>query len=97
MNPNDYRPEPIDTSGVRLPQGMEELTERLARNTHDIWARQRMADGWRWGPARDDARKLHPSLIPYEELPESEKIYDRATVMEVVKAILELGFRISRE
>ena len=96
MNAN-YRPTPIDTSKIRLPREMEELTEKLARNTHDIWARQRLVDGWRWGAARDDARKLHPCLIPYEELPESEKIYDRATAMETVKAILALGFRISRK
>ena len=95
MSGKDYTPEPIDTSQVRLPREVEELTEKLSRNAHDHWARQRMADGWRWGASRDDARKLHPSLIPYEELPESEKIYDRATAMETVKAILALGLRIS--
>ena len=97
MNPNEYRPEPIDTSQVRLPREIEELTEKLSRNAHEIWARQRMADGWRRGAARDDVRKLHPGLVPYEELPESEKLYDRSTAMETVKAILALGFRISRE
>jgi hypothetical protein len=97
MNAKQYRPEPIDTSKVRVPSEISELTERLARNTHDVWARQRLADGWRWGKARDDARKLHPSLVPYEELPESEKIYDRATAMETIKAILALGFSITRE
>lgn len=97
MKRRDYRPRPMDTSQVRLPREMEELTEKLARNAHEVWAQQRMADGWRWGEVRDDARKLHPCLVPYEELPESEKIYDRATAMETVKAILGLGFRISGE
>jgi|SRR5579859_1709519 len=97
MTPKDYRPEPIDTSQVRLPREMEDLTEMLARNAHEVWAKQRMADGWTWGAARDDARKQHPSLVPYEELPESEKVYDRATAMETVKAILGLGFRISKK
>ena len=92
----DYRPEPIDTSQVRLPREMEELTEQLARNAHDNWAEQRLAAGWRWGAERDDAGKRHPCLIPYEELPESEKIYDRATAMETIKAILALGFSISK-
>ena len=96
MSSNDYRPAPIDTSKVRLPREIEDLTERLSRNAHEIWAQQRLADGWRWGPARDDVRKLHPSLVPYEELPESEKVYDRSTAMETVKAILALGFRISK-
>lgn len=97
MNAKDYRPEPIDTSKVRVPQQINELTERLARNTHDIWATQRLADGWRWGKARDDAKKLHPGLVPYEELAESEKVYDRATAMETVKAILALGFSITKK
>ena len=97
MSGKEYSPQPINTSHVSLPREVEELTERLSRNAHDHWARQRMADGWRWGAARDDARKLHPSLIPYEELPESEKDYDRATAMETVKAILALGFGITKK
>ena len=97
MNENGYRPEPIDTSKIRLPQEIESLTEKLARNTHEVWARQRMADGWRWGARSDDEQKLHPSLVPYEELSESEKAYDRNTAIETVKAILSLGFRIQQE
>lgn len=96
MSANNYRPAPIDTSKVRVPGEIEELTEKLSRNAHEVWAQQRLADGWRWGPQRDDARKLHPSLVPYEKLPESEKIYDRSTAMETVKAILALGFRIQK-
>jgi hypothetical protein len=93
---HDYRPSPIDTSKIRLPHEIEELTELLARNAHEIWSQQRLADGWRLGTQRDDARKLHPCLVPYEELPESEKIYDRSAAMETLKVILALGFRISK-
>jgi hypothetical protein len=93
---NDYRPAPMDTSKIRLPHEIEELTELLSRNAHEVWAQQRMAEGWRWGAHRDDAGKLHPSLLPYEQLPESEKEYDRSTAMQTVKAILALGFRISK-
>ena len=89
-----YRPEPIPTQGVQLGADILELTELLARNAHDIWARQRLADGWRLGPRRDDAKKEHPCLIPYEELPESEKVYDRSTAIETVKAMLALGYLI---
>jgi hypothetical protein len=89
-----YQPKPRDTSGVRLPKEISALTEELAKNTHENWAKQRMAEGWRHGPRRDDAKKEHPSLVPYEELSESEKAYDRTTAMETVKAILALGYRI---
>jgi ryanodine receptor 2 len=91
-----YTPTPRDTSGVELPAEIRELTELLARNTHENWARQRVKDGWRWGPKRDDAKKEHPALVPYEELPEREKEYDRLTAMESVKTILSLGYRIAK-
>ncbi len=90
-----YRPQPIDTSTVDL-NGLQPLLEALARNAHEIWARQRMKDGWSWGPARDDERKLHPSLVRYEDLPESEKEYDRIMVTETVKAMLAMGYRVVR-
>lgn len=96
MRSNDYQPQPIDTSHVQLSSEVEALTEMLARNTHEHWARLRMADGWRWGTERDDSRKLHPGLVAYEELPESERVYDRATAIETLKTILGLGFRISK-
>ncbi len=92
----EYRPVPRDTSGVKLPREISELTELLASNTHENWARQRMADGWRYGPKRDDEKKEHPSLVPYEQLSESEKEYDRTTAMETVKTILALGYRIEK-
>ena len=92
----DYTPKPIDTSAVTLSEDVRKLTELLARNAHDIWARQRMADGWRYGPSRDDAQRRHPCLVPYEKLPESEKQYDRNAAMETLKAILALGYRIDR-
>jgi len=93
----DYKPAPRDTSGVKLPEDIRELTELLAKNTHENWSKQRMAEGWRYGPRRDDARKEHPSLVPYEQLSESEKQYDRTTAMETVKTILALGFRIEKK
>lgn len=92
--PNDYTPAPIDTSRIALGAELTQLTELLSRNAHDVWARQRLADGWRWGPARNDARKEHPSLVSYDQLSESEKELDRKTAMETLRAILALGFRI---
>lgn len=89
-----YRPRPLDTKGVALPTEIIELTEQLARNTHENWSSQRLAEGWRYGPVRDDARKEHPGLVPYDELSESEKQYDRTTALETLKAIVSLGYRL---
>lgn len=89
-----YRPEPIDTSAIALPDDLSELTERLAKNAHDLWARLRFEQGWHWGPERSDARKEHPALVPYERLPESEKQADRETALGTLKAIIALGYRV---
>lgn len=97
MTAMTYQPKPINTSRIRLRADILELTEILARNTHDIWARQRIAQGWRYGPKRDDDSKEHPCLVAYDELPESEKEYDRQTVLETVKAILALGYKIEKK
>jgi RyR domain len=91
-----YRPEPIDTSAIVLDEDLTRVAELLAKNTHDVWAQERVADGWQYGPARDDARKQHPCLVPYEELPESEKEYDRRTAIQVMKALVALGYAITR-
>lgn len=91
-----YQPRPFDTSKIHLTAEIVALTERLAENAHDIWAARRLADGWTFGPQRDDARKQHPCLVPYSELPDSEKEYDRNAAMETLKTILALGYRIGK-
>lgn len=89
-----YEPNPIDVSQVSLPPELGQLTERLAENTHEVWAHQRLTDGWTYGEKRDDAKKQHPCLIPYEQLPESEREYDRLTAMGALRVILKLGYQI---
>jgi hypothetical protein len=91
---NAYTPAPIDTSAVILPESLNELIEKLAENTHDVWAAQRMAQGWSHGPNRDDNARKHPCLVRYSQLPESEKEYDRRIAVETLKAIVTLGYRI---
>lgn len=91
-----YQPDPIATEAVDLPAGLSELVEQLAESVHDTWAARRLADGWVWGPKRDDDAKTHPSLVPYAELSESEKEYDRGTVVETIKGMLALGYEVSR-
>lgn len=92
----EYIPEPADTQSVELPKELLPLIEEMAKNVHEVWAQSRISDGWAYGPVRDDVKKHHPCLVPYEELPESEKEYDRATSQETLKLIMKLGFRISK-
>jgi len=96
MKKLQYIPNPINTSEVQLPKELHELVEQLARNVHDIWAIGRIKEGWTYGPQRDDENKKHPCLVDYDELPESEKEYDRSTAVETIKLILKLGWRIEK-
>jgi ryanodine receptor 2 len=91
-----YRPSPIDTNDIELPDELVQLRERLAENAHDLWAAQRIGEGWCYGPARNDGQKQHPCLVAYSDLPETEKEYDRLLATGTLKAILALGFRIGK-
>lgn len=89
-----YKPKPIDTSAVELPWEIASILERLAENAHDVWAARRLADGWTFGERIDEARKTHPMIVPYADLPEVDKDRDRAAALSTLKAITALGFRI---
>lgn len=91
-----YEPKPIDTSDVTLPAELVALTEKIAENVHDVWSAGRMAEGWTYGEKKDAEKKTTPLLIPYSELPESEKDYDRNTAFETLKLIVKMGYRIEK-
>ena len=93
----DYIPAPMDTSGVTLPEELNALAESLAKNVHDVWAQNRIAEGWSYGPVRNDELKQTPWLVPYEDLPEAEKEYDRNTAFGTLKYIISAGFKIEKE
>lgn len=96
MRKDAYVPQPMDTSDVQLPQELNELVEKMARNVHEVWAQNRISQGWTYGPERNDALKHHPCLVPYEDLPEVEKDYDRDTALGTLKLICKLGFTITK-
>lgn len=91
-----YIPKPVDTSHVELPAELSLLLEDLALHVHETWAKQRLDDGWSYGPQRDDRAKTHPCLVPFDQLPESEKVYDRQTAAGTLKMIIGLGYEIRR-
>ena len=96
MKKQEYIPQPIDLSDIKLPEELEVLTERLARNIHEVWAQSRISQGWRYDEKRNDDLKTHPGLVPYEELTEVEKQYDRDTALSALKFIVKEGFNISK-
>ena len=92
-----YQPKPVDTSKIVLPDEIMVLAERIAENVHENWAKGRIAEGWTYGEKRDDEKKTTPCLIPYADLPEIEKEYDRNTAFETLRLIVALGYRIEDE
>lgn len=93
----EYIPRPVDTDNIEIPEDIRELQELIAKNTHEVWSQGRMNEGWVYGTELNYEKKTHPSLIPYEELSEAEKDYDRRTSMETLKVILSMGYKIVRE
>lgn len=91
-----YTPKPVDTDNVKLPDDLIQLTEEIAEQVHEVWAQGRIAEGWKYGKERDDTKKTTPCLVSYSELPESEREYDRRTVLETLKLIVALGYRIEK-
>ncbi len=89
-----YDPKPIDNSDIELSKQLEPLIERLAENNHDLWAVGRVGEGWKHGPRRDEEKRETPFLVPYAELPESEKDYDRRMAVETLKSIVHFGGNI---
>ncbi len=91
-----YNPVPEDTSGVVLPADVMAMCEEMAENAHEIWSVMRMEQGWTYGPVLDDEKKEHPCLVPYSELPEEQKEFDRRSAMETLKLIVKLGYDLKK-
>ena len=91
-----YTPTPIDTSDIVLSDDLLDLTEKIAKNVHEVWSQGRIQEGWVFGEVRNDAKKETPCLVPYDELPESEKEYDRRTALGTIKLIMKLGYDIKK-
>lgn len=89
-----YQPRPIDLSDVELTDELEELREAIAENAHDVWAIERQAQGWTYGPCRDDAKMETPCMVAYSQLPDSEKEFDRNMAMNTLKLVKKLGYDI---
>lgn len=94
---NNYIPNPLDTTNVELPQELLNLAEEIAKNVHEVWSQNRMNEGWVYGPVRNDEKRETPCLVPYEELPEEEKAYDRNTAFSTLRLIVSLGFDIVKK
>ena len=93
---NNYTPTPVDTTNIQLPEELMALAEAISKNVHEVWAQNRIREGWTYGPVRDDQKRQTPCLVPYDQLPEEEKAYDRNTAFGTLKFIVSQGFEIHK-
>lgn len=93
---NNYTPTPVDTTNIQLPEELMALAEAISKNVHEVWAQNRIKEGWTYGPVRDDQKRKTPCLVPYDQLPEEEKAYDRNTAFGTLKFIVSQGFEIHK-
>ncbi|MGO4882322.1 MAG: RyR domain-containing protein [Bryobacteraceae bacterium] len=101
-------PEILALAGFVLEQGaasdeedanvgtfLKQNQEFLAEAEHQGWEEQKRMEGWTYGPPpRDNAKRTHPLLVPYSELPEEEKDKDRRTIKNYPKYARAAGFKI---
>ena len=93
---NNYTPTPVDTTNIQLPEELMALAEAISKNVHEVWAQNRIREGWTYGPVRDDQKRQTPCLVPYDQLPEEEKADDRNTAFGTLKCIVSPGFEIHK-
>ena len=70
--------------------------ETLAAVEHERWMQEKLSDGWTYGPVRDDGKKIHPSILPFDQLSESEKEKDRNTIRDIPRVLSLIDFQIYR-
>lgn len=91
-----YVPHLIDLSDVELGEELIELREAIAEHAHNVWAAERQAQGWTYGPERNDDLKQTPCMVPYSKLPDSEKTFDRDMAMNTIKLLKKLGWDLMK-
>ena len=92
-----YQPRPLDTSDIVLPDAVGEVADLLSKNVHEVWAAQKVSDGFSYGERDDKTLKTHHNLVPYEDLSQEDRQYDRNTALETVRVLLKLGFVIQKK
>lgn len=94
MQGNGYKPAPLDLSAVTLNPKMEELVDQLAENTHNLWAKERIQQGWTYGLEEDSDNLRSPHLVPYAKVDEAIKKANRDTASETVRTLLVYGYNL---
>uniref|UniRef100_A0A8C4NNS5 Ryanodine receptor 3 n=1 Tax=Dicentrarchus labrax TaxID=13489 RepID=A0A8C4NNS5_DICLA len=94
MMSNGYKPAPLDLSDVKLTAGQEVLVDKLAENAHNVWAKDRIKQGWTYGIQQDLKSRRNPRLVPYALLDERTKKSNRDSLREAIRTMVGYGYNI---
>ncbi|XP_076834094.1 ryanodine receptor 3 isoform X4 [Brachyhypopomus gauderio] len=94
MMSNGYKPTPLELSDVKLTPSQELLVDRLAENAHNVWAKERIKQGWTYGIQQDVKSKRNPRLVPYALLDERTKKSNRDSLREAIRTLIGYGYNI---
>uniref|UniRef100_A0A8C9X3E5 Ryanodine receptor 3 n=1 Tax=Sander lucioperca TaxID=283035 RepID=A0A8C9X3E5_SANLU len=94
MMSNGYKPAPLDLSDVKLTAGQEVLVDKLAENAHNVWAKDRIKQGWTYGIQQDLKSRRNPRLVPYALLDERTKKSNRDSLREAIRTMVGYGYDI---
>mmetsp|Transcript_41463 Transcript_41463/g.66631 ORF Transcript_41463/g.66631 Transcript_41463/m.66631 type:complete len:1976 (+) Transcript_41463:29-5956(+) len=92
-----FVPNPLNTDRAFLNAGLVKLATELARNTHNVWAKAKVENGWTYAKTRDDTNKKHSDLLPYDDLTEGSQQYNLDVSVETLKVVISLGYSIEQE
>ncbi|KAK2879234.1 hypothetical protein Q8A67_020025 [Cirrhinus molitorella] len=94
MMSNGYKPSPLDLSDVKLSAGQELLVDKLSENAHNVWAKDRIKQGWTYGIQQDVKSKRNPRLVPYALLDERTKKSNRDSLREAIRTLIGYGYNV---
>ncbi|XP_064176615.1 ryanodine receptor 2 isoform X2 [Anguilla rostrata] len=89
-----YKPAPMDLSHIKLASTQEAMVDKLAENAHNVWARDRIRQGWTYGIQQDVKNRRNPRLVPYALLDERTKKSNKDSLREAVRTLLGYGYNL---
>ncbi|TEA41933.1 hypothetical protein DBR06_SOUSAS26810026, partial [Sousa chinensis] len=89
-----YKPAPMDLSFIKLTPSQEAMVDKLAENAHNVWARDRIRQGWTYGIQQDVKNRRNPRLVPYALLDDRTKKSNKDSLREAVRTLLGYGYTL---
>eukprot|EP00002_Diphylleia_rotans_P021370 TRINITY_DN4160_c0_g1_i4.p1 TRINITY_DN4160_c0_g1~~TRINITY_DN4160_c0_g1_i4.p1 ORF type:complete len:1093 (+),score=211.13 TRINITY_DN4160_c0_g1_i4:154-3432(+) len=91
----NYNPRIMNIAGINI-DFIKDLIDVIAEHVHDQWTLTKLNDGWKYDPVRDNGKKQHPMMVPYKDLTENEKSYDKNMAKQSIRLIVSLGYTIKK-